>query len=155
MGNHDFLICRRGGGSWLLPHRWRGGFNEMKFATWQLGLGTQLGHTAFLPTPHPGLKSPSQLFPECSSKPQPSLPPPCSTHSRADQTQLAPQARRKPLASPVHGQIPRGLLGACPWSPGLGSRQQCFVQPRCSPRRGAPRRAGLGNDRTRELRRPS
>ena len=42
--------------------------------TWQLGPCTQLGpmHTAgapFLPTPHPGLKSPSQSFPEYSSNP--------------------------------------------------------------------------------------
>lgn len=89
----------------------------MKFSRWQLGPCTQLG-APFLSTLTQGSNCPLNYFQNllptrASSPPLPTLLNGGHTvHSRADWTQVAPQAWRKPLASPVHGQILQGLLGS-------------------------------------------
>lgn len=64
--------------------------------------------------------------------------------SPTSHTQLVPQARRKPLASPVHHQILRYLPGSHPLSP----KQRGLVQPQHNPRSSGPQRTGLEGKRT-------
>ena len=124
----------------------------MKFAMWQLGPCTQLGLPS-CPLLTQGSNCPlnyfQNLLPTLSFFPSLShlLNGGHTVHSRADWTQVAPQAWRKPLASPVHGQILQGLWGACSRSAGRGPKQEGLVQPGHNPMHGAPWRAVLGSDR--------